>query len=288
MLLPSEPKRLYGCSGGLTAVQLRDAGRNRTLDTVIDIEVLPIPSISGHTQVAYRWLNITWAPGHSDYTSFTIEWRKKTDTEWNALSETPAGTGDADRSRAIVSGYSADIRGLPFSSSVARDNIVVRVVGHVGDRTATSAGYGITRSKPNAVGHQHDHAIGYNLSGLGDSKLEGWLRNAAPDAATAWATAISYLSAHAGNEVDLELYDGTKKCPGQTACVKYGIDKNREDPGFSLPSTMTMIFYPNPVYNGNPYKWTNNKSLNMFPADGGKHTYGWVELWSMSSGTRLA
>ena len=130
-------KTLHGCNDGLTTVQLL-AG-NKTLATVT-VTVVPLPKITGHEQVAYRWLNITWS-GHSDYTSYTVEWRRKTDTEWIALSATPAGTGEADRSRAIVSGHSADIRGLPFKRQTIHGDpdreIVVRVIGRVGDRTAT-------------------------------------------------------------------------------------------------------------------------------------------------------
>ena len=129
----------------------------------------PVPSISGHTQIAYRWLNITWT-GPSDYLGrYTVEWRRKKGTEWKTLTETP--TSKTDRSRARIVGHSADLRGLPYEQQPAgHKNIVVRVVGRTAaGLSATSKAYDIARFKPDAKGHQRDHAVGYDLSELPNS-----------------------------------------------------------------------------------------------------------------------
>ena len=271
VLLPSEPKRLYGCSGGLTAVQLRDAGRNRTLDTVT-VEVLPILSITAHEQVAYRWLNVTFT-GHSAYT-YTVEWRTKAGTEWKAL---PTAPTHIERSRVKIFGHSADIRGLPYSRNEFA-KIVVRIGGRTAEgRASTSTAYGITRVKPRAAGHQPDHEVDYNLSALPATGLGAWLSGVAPDAASAWASASPYLSATAGSRIKIALYDPDvhKSCPEPTACVNYGALPNTVET--RLIGSIDMVFYQSPVYEGRTYRWTDNEDLNMKKdPDDGSVTYMWV------------
>ena len=279
-------KLLYGCGPSTTTVSLRDSGRNKLLASV-SITVRPLPQVLTDRQVAYRWLNITWSAGHPDYT-YTVQWRRETETDsdWKTLSETPATTKESDRSRAIITTglgqHSADVRGLPFKRGAGRANtdreILVRIAAAAGGHSVYSDGYAITRDKPGAVGHQHDQAIGYNLSTLPNNTLGTMLTNAAPGGATAWSNAVSYLSAHSGSEVDLVEFDGTsaRKCrTGPTACVKMGFSDHLEDAGFRIPSGMTMVFYPNPEYESRNYIWTHDASKHLDDAPNGGR-YMWV------------
>ena len=257
MLLPSEPKRLYGCSGGVTDVQLRDAASNKTLDTVT-VEVLPTLSIAAHEQVAYRWLNITFT-GHPAYT-YTVQWRKKGATKWNVLPTTAPSL--TERSRVHIFGHSADIRGLPYGRCHTLREIDVRIGGRTAEgRASTSTAYALTRARrPEASGHQPDHAVGYSTSGLPAGGLGGMIINAVANAASAWS-ASPYLSITSGSGVNIELSDpnGVKCDPEpETACVDVVAPSNKQNPDYKLTSTMTMVFYLNPSINGIEYRWTND------------------------------
>ena len=258
--------------------------------------VLPAPSITGHKQVAYRWLNITWT-GHRDYGNrYSVQWRRQSVTGWTKWKTLPNAATAHDRSRAIIAGHTADLRGLPNSPPF--NKIGVRVVGRTADGwSATSEAREIERVKPDAKGHQHDRDVNYNLSKLSTSTLSGlpanarapgvWFREAAPRAASAWAWAAAatstYLSVStnsSGNAVTIRLYDETdsddKGCRGvsETACVYFFDKPNNVDHHLH---NMAMIFYPSPVYDGRFYKWTNDKSRNMKRTHDRKRRYLWVE-----------
>ena len=253
--------------------------------------VLPAPSITGHTQVAYRWLNITWT-GHRDYGNrYSVQWRRQSVTGWTKWKTLPNAATADDRERAIIAGHTADLRGLP--TSPAFNKIKVRVVGRTADgRSATSAAREIERVKPDAKGHQHDRDVNYNLSKSLTGTPGVWFREAAPRAASAWAwaatatsTYLSVSTGSSGNAVTIRLYDESdskdKGCHdvSETACV-YFFDK--PDNVDHHLHNMAMIFYPSPVYEDEKgkrhfYQWTNDKNLNMKLTPNRKKLFLWVE-----------
>ena len=251
--------------------------------------VLPVPSITGHTQVAYRWLNITWT-GHRDYGNrYSVQWRwkeKATATApWTAWKALPNAPTDKDRSRAIITGNSADLRGLTYEdvhhTHSPYEWIAVRVIGRTSDgRSVTSEAYEITRVKAIAAGHQPDHTVGYDLSLLSTSSTPGnWFREAAPDAAAAWVVAAAATSTYLSvtttqGDVKIQIYDdsatttnpelppeplpvppsaNTNRCgnPPRVACVKFSPPSAasvERKLGPTPYTRMTMIFHLSPGY----------------------------------------
>ena len=280
--LPTEAtKTLYGCASGLSVVQLRDEAKNKTLDTVT-VTVLPVPVVSSYRRIGYRWFNIDWRAA-PDYASFTIEWRDWRDP--HATPPTPpkawsplASSGQSGP-RALISGKSADIRGIGY---VPDTDIEVRVVATISGGLAASSAYRVARGEqPAAIGNLIDHTMKYDLSELSadldkDPELKQWVREASPYAAQTWAGVVpSLLSCQGhcplnddGAVVTVKVQWGG--CDAAHACYRGGfgddVDHVMEDG--------SIIFIPDRYRR---YKWTNIRSKDRTPTGDGSTIYRWVD-----------
>ena len=279
--LPTETtKTLYGCAAGLSVVQLRDEAKNKTLATVT-VTVLPLPAVNSYRRIGYRWFHVDWqaAPG---YTSFTVEWRDWRDP--HATPPTPpkawsplASSGQSGP-RALISGKSADIRGIGY---VPDTDIEVRVIGTISGELAASSAYRVGRGvQPPAIGHLSDHTMKYDLSELSadldkDPVLKQWVREASPYAAQTWAGVVpSLLSCQGHCPLNDDGAVATVKvqwggCDGAHACYRgsFGNDVDH------VMDDGSIIFIPNRY---DRYEWTNVKSEDREPGPGNT-IYRWVD-----------
>ena len=94
-----------------------------------------------------------------------------------------------------MSGLSADIRGLKYTGET--EDVEVRVVGVISGQRAASPAYRVARGEqPPAIGHQIDHTMKYDLSGLNAepwAAIKKMVREASPYAAQAWAGVVPSL-----------------------------------------------------------------------------------------------
>ena len=281
-LLAATTLTLWACKSGFTTVELRAGGK--LLDTTI-ITVPPNPDIYESSKVAYRWFNIKWR-AHPVFTSFRVEWRNHDESMFKPLS-----SGGPPEERAIItiirgqgvrsrspmpdppyppdSNLSADVRGLSFEFL---KKVVIRVVGITADnREATSAstppidrGYA-----PVASGHLPDHTMQYSLAHLptsGDNaELAGWIRDAAPGAATAWSDIVSYVKvcdSHCDDNTDMDVISlkigPCSDTVHATACVK-----DKPDSTFikhRLIYNRRMFFTTDPRIGSDRFEWTTDSS----------------------------
>ena len=110
---------------------------------------------------------------------FTLEWRDDHATQWTAL----AGGSSGPRVNINGPARQADVRGIEHRPGP----IWFRVTGQTEDgQTATSEARTAPRSpKPAAIGHQHDHVVGYTLA-FGTGILANMAGDAVDGAADAW------------------------------------------------------------------------------------------------------
>ena len=273
--LPTETtKTLYGCAAGLSVVQLRDEAKNKTLATVT-VTVLPLPAVNSYRRIGYRWFHVDWqaAPG---YTSFTVEWRDWRDP--HATPPTPpkawsplASSGQSGP-RALISGKSADIRGIGY---VPDTDIEVRVVATISGELAASQAYRVPRGEqPAARGHLPDHTMRYQdrLPTSGPhAELAGWIKPQLWSAASAWANLVPELdlaacsTACARNE-DNETFsvEISDDCGfGAVACVKGlpAFHLGLELEGRIVGTGLRMLFVPE-TGQYRAHKWTTDPSLD--------------------------
>ena len=255
--------KLYSCSHGSSVVRLWDEANDKTLAEVT-VTVLEIPSIEDHRDIAYRWLNVTWKD--SGYDSYSVDWRKEGegDADWVRLSSTPVVGG-----RVHITGNSADVRGLEYTSTRPREKVMdveLRVVGHVNNTSAASPVYDVAMAKPIVSGHLPDHTVKYSLLMLHDTPLENMVK-AASTAASEWAAEHAYIWMCAADTDCDENEDGrviTLKvgtgCGGAVACVT----RAPGTPGveISVARHRDMIFLSATAADALGYVWTDDEDLH--------------------------
>ena len=255
--------KLYSCSHGSSVVRLWDEANDKTLAEVT-VTVLEIPSIEDHSDIAYRWLNVTWKD--SGYDSYSVDWRKEGegDADWVRLSSTPV-VGD----RVHITGNSADVRGLEFTPTRPREQVMdveLRVVGHVNNASAASPAYDVAMAKPIVSGHLPDHTVKYSLLMLHDTPLENMVK-AASTAASEWAAEPGYMAENAyiwmcaadtdcgenkdGRVITLKVGTG---CGGAVACVTP--PPGRTGVEISVARNRDMIFLSDAAMTALGYAWT--------------------------------
>ena len=228
------------------------------------IDQVPVPpDQTSPSQVAYRWLRVTWdAP--SVYIRFKVESRDA-HGNWGELQ--PVVRGEPKAGPRVITDHAnrtADVRGLPHSTTTP---VSFRITGvTASDVERTSAEVTITqRPAPQAIGHQHDHTVAYDLSRLPTSGLGHTIGSLAVGAADAWdrLPLVQLCSPDCPENSDraiiyVELHENSPKaCRFGVACVEWL--STIED----RIATTTMI-YENPPYSssGTQWQWTRHESLH--------------------------
>ena len=228
------------------------------------IDQVPVPpDQTSPSQVAYRWLRVTWdAP--SVYIRFKVESRDA-HGNWGELQ--PVVRGEPKAGPRVITDHAnrtADVRGLPHSTTTP---VSFRITGvTASDVERTSAEVTITqRPAPQAIGHQHDHTVAYDLSRLPTSGLGHTIGSLAVGAADAWdrLPLVQLCSPDCPENSDraiiyVELHENSPNaCRSRVACVEWL--STIED----RIATTTMI-YENPPYSssGTQWQWTRHESLH--------------------------
>ena len=228
------------------------------------IDQVPVPpDQTSPSQVAYRWLRVTWdAP--SVYIRFKVESRDA-HGNWGELQ--PVVRGEPKAGPRVITDHAnrtADVRGLPHSTTTP---VSFRITGvTASDVERTSAEVTITqRPAPQAIGHQHDHTVAYDLSRLPTSGLGHTIGSLAVGAADAWdrLPLVQLCSPDCPENSDraiiyVELHENSPNaCRSHVACVEWL--STIED----RIATTTMI-YENPPYSssGTQWQWTRHESLH--------------------------
>ena len=190
---------VWGCGRGTTEVELRAIDGDELLASVeIRVWASP-PTVSSSLRKGYLWYFINWA-SHPDYTDFSVEWSNSKGSGWQTL--TPGSPGTTRLHEIDSMNTWAHIKGIPWEAAPGQGDkgdgalFYVRVTGE------TDTGFSVTSdpleidrpARPQAIGHQHDHTVSYDLSSInaGDNPdLAGWITEAAPSAAQAWADALT-------------------------------------------------------------------------------------------------
>ena len=195
------------------------------LDTVFAFcnRVFTASSVRLKSRTGYRFFTIQWAADPA-FVDFTIQWRNEGEGEadWETL-----GAKAAPGARVIMRAwnYEADLRGIDPGPGA----IQVRVVGQmeeIGGFQSHGPALDVERMQPISIGRLKDHTMRYDITGLGISTLAGWVRDAAPSAATAWSNVVSSLMVcdyacrenGDGEVVNLDIVTG-RPCSGRGACV---------------------------------------------------------------------
>lgn len=281
-LTSGTPVTLYSCSSGLSVVTLRDTGNNKDLATVV-VNVREKPAIKLFSRIGYRWFSIFWeAP--SVYTSFAIHWRDEGSTkDWE-----PLPTSGLSEKRALISGTSADIRGIPFEFG---KDVEVKVVASTSDGfTAESEVLSMPRGyAPTVTGHLPDHTVLYTLGHLtgNTTPLANWIRQYALTSAEAWANKYPELSLYVCEEVctdnslnqnnDITSVKIEERCGTEFlwACVNKaprikGIESK-------LTRNRDMIYIREPIDGRLTYIWTNDVNMDGTVSSDGRSQYIWIE-----------
>ncbi len=263
-------------------VTLRDTGNNKDLATVV-VNVREKPAIKLFSRIGYRWFSIFWeAP--SVYTSFAIHWRDEGSTkDWE-----PLPTSGLSEKRALISGTSADIRGIPFEFG---KDVEVKVVASTSDGfTAESEVLSMPRGyAPTVTGHLPDHTVLYTLGHLtgNTTPLANWIRQYALTSAEAWANKYPELSLYVCEEVctdnslnqnnDITSVKIEERCGTEFlwACVNKaprikGIESK-------LTRNRDMIYIREPIDGRLTYIWTNDVNMDGTVSSDGRSQYIWIE-----------
>ena len=175
--------------------------------------------------------------------------------------------------RVHITGNSADVRGLRFTTTRSRERVMdveLRVVGHVNNASAESPSYDVAMAKPIVSGHLPDHTVKYSLLMLHDTPIENMVK-AASTAASEWAAEHDYMAENAyiwmcAADTDCDENEDERVitlkvvgtgCGGAVACVTAG--PGTSDVEISVASHRDMIFLSAGAMAALGYAWTDDE-----------------------------
>ena len=222
--------------------QSRTSTCGRTQTRWVDDPEGPPPTLSAPTwssapsYKSYRWFTIDWG-GSALYTDFEIQWREQHTVVWFILDQSGTSTSGP---RALLTGTFANVRGIPYNTGGTVEFQVIGIAEN-GRRSPPSDVATLARQRrPKVSGHQHDHRVAYDISGLGQDSVGRLTWLAARAAAQAWETAfptVGFCIHRCASSVNTDgkvitvengysvgaLYDGTfgnDSCGASVACLK--------------------------------------------------------------------
>ena len=137
---------------------------------------------SAPSHKSYRWFTIDWGGNYSDY---EIQWREQHTAVWFVLAQ--SGTSGP---RALLTGTSADVRGIPYRDGSAVELKVIGITEN-GRRSPPSDIAIYSHTRLDANGHQHDHRVAYDISPVGFGTVGTMTRAAVSAAVANWQRLFS-------------------------------------------------------------------------------------------------